>query len=153
VDASQRPSDLVEVLRRDGRVDAATAKFGTAELTIRRDLDVLVERGVARRVRGGAVNLLPRRWPGFRSSGGVQCRWAGTRPGTGHRRGHRVSLRIGQIRLRPTGHRALVRMGVAARRLGSAPPFTAFVVAGTLTSSALGTGRQLRARAQCATAR
>jgi DeoR/GlpR family transcriptional regulator of sugar metabolism len=43
-------------------VDVATAaaEFGTAELTIRRDLDVLVERGVARRVRGGAVNLLMR---------------------------------------------------------------------------------------------
>ena len=62
MDASQRQSELVEVLRRDGRVDVVTAaaEFGTAELTIRRDLDVLVERGVARRVRGGAVNLLMR---------------------------------------------------------------------------------------------
>jgi DeoR/GlpR family transcriptional regulator of sugar metabolism len=62
VDASQRLSELVSVLRRDGRVDvaAAAAQFGTAELTIRRDLDALVERGVARRVRGGAVNLLMR---------------------------------------------------------------------------------------------
>ena len=31
-----------------------------SELTLRRDLDVLVERGVARRVRGGAVNPLMR---------------------------------------------------------------------------------------------
>ena len=62
MDASQRLSELVEVLRRDGRVDVVTAaaEFGTAELTIRRDLDVLAERGVARRVRGGAVNLLMR---------------------------------------------------------------------------------------------
>jgi DeoR/GlpR family transcriptional regulator of sugar metabolism len=62
VDASQRLSELVRVLRQDGRIDVATAaaEFGTAELTIRRDLDVLVERGVARRVRGGAVNLLMR---------------------------------------------------------------------------------------------
>jgi DeoR/GlpR family transcriptional regulator of sugar metabolism len=62
VDASQRLSELVDALRRDGRVDvaAAAAEFGTAELTIRRDLDVLAERGVARRVRGGAVNLLMR---------------------------------------------------------------------------------------------
>jgi fucose permease len=37
--------------------------------------------------------------------------------------------------------------------LGLLPLLTAFVVAGTLTSSALGTGRQLRARTQCATAR
>jgi DeoR/GlpR family transcriptional regulator of sugar metabolism len=62
MDAPQRLSALVDVLRRDGRVDVATAAagFGTAELTIRRDLDVLVARGVARRVRGGAVNLLMR---------------------------------------------------------------------------------------------
>jgi DeoR/GlpR family transcriptional regulator of sugar metabolism len=62
MDASQRLSELVDTLRRDGRVDVATAaaEFGTAELTIRRDLDVLVARGVARRVRGGAVNLLMR---------------------------------------------------------------------------------------------
>jgi DeoR/GlpR family transcriptional regulator of sugar metabolism len=60
--ASERLSELVEILRRDGRVDvaAAAAEFGTAELTIRRDLDVLVEQGAARRVRGGAVNLLMR---------------------------------------------------------------------------------------------
>ena len=36
----------------------AAVRFGTAEMTIRRDLDVLVKRGVARRIRGGAVNLL-----------------------------------------------------------------------------------------------
>lgn len=62
MDGSRRLSELVEVLRRDGRVEVATAaaEFGTAELTIRRDLDVLVGRGVARRVRGGAVNLLMR---------------------------------------------------------------------------------------------
>ena len=62
MDASQRLSGLIEVLRRDGRVDvaAAAAEFGTAELTIRRDLEVLAERGMARRVRGGAVNLLMR---------------------------------------------------------------------------------------------
>ena len=62
MDATQRLSELVDVLRRDDRVDVVTAaaEFGTAELTIRRDLDVLVERGAARRVRGGAVNLLMR---------------------------------------------------------------------------------------------
>src|ERR1700721_1025803 len=62
MDAAQRVSELVDVLRRDGGIDVASAaaEFGTAELTIRRDLDVLVERGVARRVRGGAVNLLMR---------------------------------------------------------------------------------------------
>ena len=62
VDAANRVSRLVETLRLHGRVDVATAaaEFGTAEMTIRRDLDVLVERGIARRVRGGAVNLLMR---------------------------------------------------------------------------------------------
>jgi DeoR/GlpR family transcriptional regulator of sugar metabolism len=62
VDASERVSRLVETLRRDGRVEVAraAAEFGAAEMTIRRDLDQLVERGVARRVRGGAVNLLMR---------------------------------------------------------------------------------------------
>jgi DeoR/GlpR family transcriptional regulator of sugar metabolism len=62
VDASERISRLVETLRRDGCVDVAdaAAEFGTAEMTIRRDLDLLVGRGVARRVRGGAVNLLMR---------------------------------------------------------------------------------------------
>src|SRR5450432_4842056 len=62
MDAAARINQLVEALRLHGRVDVATAaaEFGTAEMTIRRDLDVLVERGVARRVRGGAVNLLMR---------------------------------------------------------------------------------------------
>jgi len=62
MDATQRMSLLVETLQRDGRVDVAVAatELGTAEMTIRRDLDQLVARGVARRVRGGAVNLLMR---------------------------------------------------------------------------------------------
>src|ERR1700721_2384752 len=62
MDAAARINQLVETLRLQGRVDVATAaaEFGTAEMTIRRDLDVLVERGVARRVRGGAVNLMMR---------------------------------------------------------------------------------------------
>src|SRR3984957_4286449 len=62
MDAATRINQLVEELRLHGRVDvaAAAAEFGTAEMTVRRDLDVLVERGVARRVRGGAVNLMMR---------------------------------------------------------------------------------------------
>jgi DeoR/GlpR family transcriptional regulator of sugar metabolism len=62
MEASDRVSRLVEVLRREGRVEVAgaAAELGVAEMTIRRDLDQLVERGVARRVRGGAVNLLMR---------------------------------------------------------------------------------------------
>jgi DeoR/GlpR family transcriptional regulator of sugar metabolism len=62
MEASERVGRLVETLRLDGRVEVAraAAELGAAEMTIRRDLDQLVERGVARRVRGGAVNLLMR---------------------------------------------------------------------------------------------
>lgn len=62
MDAHDRASALVDILRRDGRILVADAavRFGTAEMTIRRDLDQLVERGVARRVRGGAVSTLMR---------------------------------------------------------------------------------------------
>ena len=62
MDATERMSRLVDLLRQHGRVDVAAAavEFGTAEMTIRRDLDVLVNHGAARRVRGGAVNMLMR---------------------------------------------------------------------------------------------
>jgi DeoR/GlpR family transcriptional regulator of sugar metabolism len=57
-----RLSALVHELQEAGQIDvaAAAARYGTAEMTIRRDLDQLVRRGVARRVRGGAVSLLAR---------------------------------------------------------------------------------------------
>src|SRR5258708_8834190 len=62
MDAAARINQLVEALRLQGRVAGGTAaaELGTAEMTVRRDLDVLVEGGVARRVRGGAVNLMMR---------------------------------------------------------------------------------------------
>jgi DeoR/GlpR family transcriptional regulator of sugar metabolism len=62
VDATERTSRLIESLRQDGRVDvtSAAAEFGAAEMTVRRDLEALVARGLARRVRGGAVSLLMR---------------------------------------------------------------------------------------------
>jgi DeoR/GlpR family transcriptional regulator of sugar metabolism len=62
VDGDERLAELVAVLQGQGRVDVgpAAAQFGTSEMTIRRDLDQLVARGVARRVRGGAVSLLMR---------------------------------------------------------------------------------------------
>ena len=62
VDAEQRLSALVGQLRAEGRLEVAQAArdYGTAEMTIRRDLDVLVRRGVARRERGGAASLLAR---------------------------------------------------------------------------------------------
>ena len=58
----ERLISLVNELQDLGQVDVrpAAARLGTTEMTIRRDLDVLVQRGVARRVRGGAVSLLAR---------------------------------------------------------------------------------------------
>ena len=51
---------MVEQLRQRGRVDVAAeaAEFGTAEMTIRRDLDALARRWPPGR--GGAVSLLMR---------------------------------------------------------------------------------------------
>lgn len=62
MDGNARLTALVEVLQRDGRLDVAemAARFGTAEMTIRRDLDRIVTMGMARRVRGGAISLLMR---------------------------------------------------------------------------------------------
>lgn len=53
---------LAGELQRAGRIEirAAAEQLGTTEMTIRRDLDLLVRRGIARRVRGGAVSLLAR---------------------------------------------------------------------------------------------
>ena len=57
VDAEQRLSALVRQLRSEGRLEVARAAraYGTAEMTIRRDLDVPVRGGVGR-VRGGAAS-------------------------------------------------------------------------------------------------
>lgn len=62
MDATARLSALTEVLQRSGELDVAemAAALGTAEMTIRRDLDRMVAMGVARRVRGGAISLLMR---------------------------------------------------------------------------------------------
>jgi DeoR/GlpR family transcriptional regulator of sugar metabolism len=62
VDGAERLAALVEILQRDGRLDVAqmATEFGTAEMTIRRDLDRIAAMGMARRVRGGAISLLMR---------------------------------------------------------------------------------------------
>jgi DeoR/GlpR family transcriptional regulator of sugar metabolism len=62
MDANDRLGALVGLLQRDGRVEVAEAAeaFGTAEMTVRRDLDRLVAMGMARRVRGGAISQLMR---------------------------------------------------------------------------------------------
>jgi DeoR/GlpR family transcriptional regulator of sugar metabolism len=62
VDANTRLSALTEVLQRAGELDVAemAETLGTAEMTIRRDLDRMAAMGIARRVRGGAISLLMR---------------------------------------------------------------------------------------------
>jgi len=62
VESSSRQTAILERLRREGRVDvtALAASLSTSEMTIRRDLDVLAQGGVLRRVRGGAISLLTR---------------------------------------------------------------------------------------------
>jgi DeoR/GlpR family transcriptional regulator of sugar metabolism len=62
MDGNGRLNALVEVLQRDGRLDVAemAVALGTADMTIRRDLDRMVGMGLARRVRGGAISLLMR---------------------------------------------------------------------------------------------
>jgi DeoR/GlpR family transcriptional regulator of sugar metabolism len=62
MDADDRLGAMIELLQRDGQVEVArlAARFGTAEMTVRRDLDRLVAMGAARRVRGGATSLLMR---------------------------------------------------------------------------------------------
>jgi DeoR/GlpR family transcriptional regulator of sugar metabolism len=62
MDVTERRSALLGLLQAVGRVEVAEAarRFGTAEMTIRRDLDALVAQGAARRIRGGAVSLLLR---------------------------------------------------------------------------------------------
>jgi len=62
MDGTARLTALVQILQRDGRLDIAemAAEFGTAEMTIRRDLDRIAAMGMARRVRGGAISLLMR---------------------------------------------------------------------------------------------
>src|SRR5258708_24410565 len=62
MDGTARLTTLVEILQRDGRLDVSemAAELGTAEMTMRRDLDRIVAMGMARRVRGGAISLLMR---------------------------------------------------------------------------------------------
>ncbi|MFC5750320.1 DeoR/GlpR family DNA-binding transcription regulator [Actinomadura rugatobispora] len=62
MESSERVLALIERLRTTEHVTVAdlAAATGASEMTIRRDLDQLADRGVLRRVRGGAVSLLLR---------------------------------------------------------------------------------------------
>lgn len=56
-----RRTEIVDRLQREGsaRIDELAAALGVSEMTVRRDLEELAARGVARRVRGGAVPVGP----------------------------------------------------------------------------------------------
>ncbi|MEW2359904.1 DeoR/GlpR family DNA-binding transcription regulator [Spirillospora sp. NPDC029432] len=62
MESSERMAALIERLRTTEHVTVTdlAGETGASEMTIRRDLDQLAERGVLRRVRGGAVSLLLR---------------------------------------------------------------------------------------------
>ena len=59
--ASQRRSEILERVRRTGSVRVAelAAELAVSEMTIRRDLDVLDERGLLAKVHGGATTAGP----------------------------------------------------------------------------------------------
>ncbi|WP_067966663.1 DeoR/GlpR family DNA-binding transcription regulator [Nocardiopsis trehalosi] len=62
MDSAERTDLIVARLRETGRVGVVelAEHTGHSEMTIRRDLDQLAAHGVLRRVRGGAVALVPR---------------------------------------------------------------------------------------------
>ncbi|MCL6531432.1 MAG: DeoR/GlpR family DNA-binding transcription regulator [Meiothermus ruber] len=57
LEATFRHQDILEMLRRDGRVEVRklAQHFGVSTVTIRTDLEYLEQQGVLRRTRGGAV--------------------------------------------------------------------------------------------------
>lgn len=61
VDALERLELIRHRLERDGRVRVTelAAELGVSEMTVRRDLEMLVDEGIAQRVRGGAVAVGP----------------------------------------------------------------------------------------------
>ena len=62
MNTQSRHEEILDQLRRDGRVDVAALaeRFETSQITVRRDLEHLAAAGVLRRVRGGAVSLMMR---------------------------------------------------------------------------------------------
>ncbi len=57
MNATQRRREIAELLAREGEATfaALAERYGTSEMTIRRDLDVLEREGLARHARGGAI--------------------------------------------------------------------------------------------------
>jgi DeoR/GlpR family transcriptional regulator of sugar metabolism len=62
MDSKTRRATIAEQLRVEGEASIAelAAFFGTSEMTIRRDLDLLEVEGLARRARGGAISVQSR---------------------------------------------------------------------------------------------
>src|SRR5208337_758831 len=55
----ERRRSIVEIVQRKGRavVSELARQFGTSEITIRRDLDLLEDRGLLCRTHGGALSV------------------------------------------------------------------------------------------------
>lgn len=75
--ARQRQSAILDLVRRQGgvRVSQLVRQFGVSDMTIRRDLEALAERGLVDKVHGGATVLGPgsTEEPGFDAKSVRQC--------------------------------------------------------------------------------
>ena len=76
--AQQRQQTIVDLVRQDGavRVSELVRRFGVSDMTIRRDLEVLADRGLLVKVHGGATAPGPgsTEEPGFAAKSVVQQR-------------------------------------------------------------------------------
>ncbi|MDR2454764.1 MAG: DeoR/GlpR family DNA-binding transcription regulator [Bifidobacteriaceae bacterium] len=74
--AAQRQALVLERLRTEGavRVSDLTQALGVSQMTVRRDIDDLVRRGLARKVHGGASSLAsPAHEPAFEAKSGANA--------------------------------------------------------------------------------
>ena len=111
VEALERLDLMRHRLDTDGRVRVAELahELDVSEMTVRRDLDMLVDEGVAQRVRGGAVAVGPQEFadafPTARACQGARRREARRLVGTGGAIGidasstlQRLAARLGEAR-------------------------------------------------------
>jgi len=74
--AQQRQEAILAAVRRDGAVRVAdlVAALGVSEMTVRRDVGLLAERGLVQRVHGGVVDVRrAAEEPGFRAKAGLHA--------------------------------------------------------------------------------